>query len=144
MGLINGGVCAEGGEEGMAAEIEAVMLAEKQLWESKVVVEDINFHTSAPIRTMPTQLDRAKNVLFDEPKKLSLAKIHVPSAPISMFLDEPPVVNAQDAFVRQAHPELFTSKGVDFKRILASAKCSVHKPGMTSSWWGSLHDPHLN
>jgi hypothetical protein len=136
---------AEGGQDGLAAEEAAHLLAEQQLWDSKVVVDDVTFHTSAPVRTVPTQLDKIQNVLSDKPKKLSLLKTHVPAAPINMFLDEPAdTADPRLAFVRTAHPELFTEKGVDFKRVLAMAKSNVYKPGMTSSWWGSLHDPHLN
>jgi hypothetical protein len=110
-------------------------------WKQRVVVADTTFHTGGPRRKRPGQLERLQNLLQGSPRKLALRKCNSDAPPVSMFLGEPPGLGRDPG--RESHPQLFVDAGVDFRGAVAKAKSAVHRPGMTQSWWGSLHDKHL-
>ena len=130
--------------EGAALEEAERIAKELKDWRSKVIVDDECFFATFPVRNVPSQIDKHKNLLEGDPKKLAFVRTHVPQHPISMFLAEPATDDdPATAFVRQTRPELWTERGTDFKSVLPKTKCQLYAPGLTQSWWGSLHDPHL-
>lgn len=132
---------AAGGEAGRVEQERQQQAQEAAAWKQRVVVSDTTFHTRGLRRMRPGQLDRFQNLLQDPPQKLALRKCHAEAPLVSMFLGEPP--GRGQCPGRESHPQLLVDSGVDFRGAVAKAKSAVHRPGMTQSWWGSLHDKHL-
>lgn len=129
-----------GGEEGLAEQEKQRKAAEQAAWQAKVVVADTAFHAGGPRVAKPGQLDRNRGILRDAPVKLALKKAHAGVPPVSMFLGEPRV---DAGFGRSESPAMFMEPGVDFVSAVAKEKSALSQPGFTQSWWGSLHDAHL-
>lgn len=86
------------------------------------------------------QVERYKGLLADEPKKLALKKAYVPQAPMSMFNHEEKL-NVEQSATEAAG----TMHSTAFRSVLGKDKRAVHKlnPKLDQSWYGSLHDAHL-
>jgi len=88
----NGRSIFAGGDDNAAALYEAAQKEEEQ-WRSKVVVDDLNFHSvlHGEKRVKPGQLDRIKALMQDPAKKLSyrLGAKHSKPACLSIMLEEP-------------------------------------------------------
>jgi hypothetical protein len=110
------------------------------LWKRHVVVEDTTFHAGGPRRAKPGQLERYRSMLHDEPKKLAFRMTHVPAAPMTIFNHEE-VPNVKAGSCSSPGAERIHSQ--QFKSALPKEKCAIHKPGLDQSWYGSMHDAHL-
>jgi hypothetical protein len=157
---------AEGGQEGAEAEEKARRAAALAEWRAKLIVSDPTFHAGGARTAHPGQLHRCRGILKGAPQKLALMQTHAPPAPVSMFLNSaagntgasgnsaggPPGHGGYQGQQEGSSsaledcwssPQSWLVPGVDFARFLAKEKSAVAKPGFDQSWWGSLHDPHL-
>lgn len=87
------------------------------------------------------QLEKYKSLLAGDAKKLALKKTHVPPAPMSMFRHED--TGSTVAACAEAEDVSGPLHDQPFRRLLGKDKRAVHKPMLDQSWYGSLHDAHL-
>ncbi|KAK9808931.1 hypothetical protein WJX72_006568 [[Myrmecia] bisecta] len=120
---------------GLEQEKEDARRKQEQAWQEKVVVQDINFHATLPVRSKPGQLDRVEPLLKDEPRKRAFQKTYMPPAPYSMFVEEM-YTGARDASASAIHKTAtdgLTSKQ-EFQRFISMNKSQVSKPGFCQAW----------
>lgn len=112
------------------------------------MVADATVHVDTHRAQRPAQLDQLRGLLADPPTKCSIKAAHMRSfdAPLSIFLGE----SAKDS----ASGVGFSSKQAGrasgavtheqpFKATVHKERCLVHKPGLDQSWYGAMHDAHL-
>jgi hypothetical protein len=139
------------GGEKIQELLEQSLKEEKALWESKVVVETKDFKMSGfKIRDKPLQMDRAKDILKDPPKKQALkqlyAKDYEPS-PLSIMLQEPyvpPPNAASNTLGREYNPDKFITAKLTKKNLLesTSGNNSNHHGGKASTKEAKPEDFH--
>lgn len=142
-----GRVRADGGEEGAARQEQQRRESEHAAWKAKLVVADPVFQTGGATVAKPAQTDRCKGVLQPPARKLALVKAAVMDAPVSMYLEEPPLGGAATGAAsagRLAEAARFTQPGVDFHRMIGGTKSCVAKAGVDQGWYGELHDRQLH
>ena len=90
------------------------------------------------------QLEKYKSLLAGDAKKLALKKTHVPPAPMSIFRHGDGDGGTGSTVAAGADAEDVTGlHDQPFRRLLGKDKRAVHKPMLDQSWYGSLHDAHL-
>jgi hypothetical protein len=82
-------------------------------------------------------MEKYTSLLVGDAKKLAIKKAHVPPAPISMFSHE------ERTAVQSTCKKGPTMHVAPFHSVLGKDKSPVHKPMLDQSWYGSLHDAHL-
>ena len=140
----SGQECADGGEEGAAAQERQDREREHAAWKAKLVVADPVFHAGGAAVAKPAQADRYKGILAAPARKLAVVKTALPVAPVSMYLDEAPLGGGgHGAAGRLAEAARFTQPGVDFDRMIGGTKSAIARPGVDQGWYGELRDPNL-
>ncbi|KAL0037130.1 hypothetical protein WJX79_001758 [Trebouxia sp. C0005] len=75
--------------QGIMLERQEAARKEKEAWQAKVVVANVNMHTATPHRAKPSQVDRMQPLLQTKPQKLAFKMTASPPLPCSMFTAEP-------------------------------------------------------
>ena len=148
---------AEGGHQGAAAEEAARKAAAAAAWRAKLAVLDPVVHVGT-CRAQRTALDRLHTMLADAPAKRSLKDAHLRAFdhPLSMFLGDgkysmgtamagslEPLAQAGTAQELEQGACAGVKHGHAFATALRKQPCALHKPGSDQSWYGSMHDVHL-